>query len=186
MNCKDCQNLIPSYVDEELSDSQAAPLRQHLMDCRLCRRTLLGEKAFKRWFSQEIEPAVAVPSGFAERVARRAFAGDAGSDAITSLESELDAEVPTETPLFQFVLRSTAVAAGLLLVVSLLIFSNRIPDGTSVRAKPAPENKEELLRGLDRLQDPAQSPGTGAGVEGESILQDMSELSEPDAAADQQ
>lgn len=179
MNCKDCLPLIPSYVDEELSEPQAAPLRQHLMDCRMCRRALSAEKSFKRWFEIEPELDVAVPAGFAERVARRAFAGDLGSE--DSFESSREVAASSEpipeqeTPIFQFVLRSTAIAAGLLLVVSVLIFSTRVPDGTNVHGKSGLDSLEELDRRSDERQDPAISPGVEVDPNAKSALMDMAE-----------
>src|SRR5258705_12108957 len=76
MECNQAQPLIPSYLDGELSEPQAAPLRRHLLDCQPCRAGAQSEKNVKRWFSATA--AIAVPKGFAARVARRAFAGDTG------------------------------------------------------------------------------------------------------------
>ena len=63
MNCKECLPLITGYLDGELSELQAAPLRQHLMDCRTCRKSLASEKSLKRWFDFEesLEVEVMVP-----------------------------------------------------------------------------------------------------------------------------
>ena len=75
--CDDARALVPSYLDGELSEAQASPLRAHLLDCPACRGVAKEGKALRRWF--EFEPApVSVPAGFAARVARRAFAGDPG------------------------------------------------------------------------------------------------------------
>ena len=143
MNCKECLPLIPSYLDEELSEAQAAPLRQHLMDCRLCRKALSGERAFKRWFEHEPVVEVAVPDGFAARVARRAFAGDTGvrEDDVAIAEVHT-----TETPLLQFVLRATAIAAGILLLVSAVIFRTHIPASTNMKAGGDPTLTKEEFR----------------------------------------
>jgi hypothetical protein len=179
MNCKDCLPLIPSYLDEELSEAQAAPLRQHLMDCRLCRKTLSGEKAFKRWFEHEPLVTVAVPAGFAARVARRAFAGDTGSGS----DADRGEARKEEAPLLQFVLWATAIAAGFLLVVSLLIFQAQLPTGDRLHADRAVE-KEDLLEDLKSLQDPAfstQAPRPSAGA----ALKDMAEESTKAAAGRQ-
>lgn len=185
MNCKDSQRLIPSYVDDELSEPQAAPLRQHLMDCRICRRSLLGEKAFKRWFDVEVEPEMSVPTGFAERVARRAFAGDEGSDAHSNERVTREASEATETPIYQFVLRATAMAAGLLLVVSLGIFSTRLPDGNGVKAVRALD-MPELLENMESLNDPAATPGLNSSNPGGSALQDMAEeVGSPDPKSEE-
>jgi anti-sigma factor RsiW len=37
MECHDARSLIQSYLDGELSQAQAAPLRTHLLDCQPCR-----------------------------------------------------------------------------------------------------------------------------------------------------
>ena len=71
MQCTDASRLISSYLDGELSEAQAAPLRKHLLACQRCRAEAQGEKNLKRWFVTA-DP-VAVPEGFAARVARRAF-----------------------------------------------------------------------------------------------------------------
>ncbi|MFT7670233.1 MAG: hypothetical protein ACI8X5_002941 [Planctomycetota bacterium] len=170
MNCKDCQALIPNYVDGELSEAQAAPLRQHLLDCRDCRKTLLGEKSFKRWFEPEL--AIDVPVGFAQRVARRAFAGDEGLPE----GGNYAAAGAEEKPLLQFVLRATAIAAALLLVVSVMTFDSELPEGSNVKAGKV-LGMEELIEGLDKLGDPAVSQGTQAE---EGAIKDMSEETEKD------
>ena len=155
MNCKDCLPLIPSYLDEELSEAQAAPLRQHLMDCRLCRKALSGERAFKRWFEHEPVVEVAVPAGFAARVARRAFAGDLArgdrDEARAGREHEL-----REAPLLRFALASTAIAAAVLLAVSMLISQAKLPDGDTLRAG-GNLDKETLIEKIESLDDPARS-----------------------------
>ena len=180
MNCKDCLPLIPSYVDEELSEAQAAPLRQHLMDCRICRKALLGEKAFKRWFDFDLASDVAVPDGFAERVARRAFAGDGGSAlAFESSAAGFD-EDDSSQPILQFVLRATAIAAGLLLVVSVLTFSTRLPDGSNVHGTTTILEKDQILKELELLADPASSVGLPQAEPGKSGLKDMSTETKPE------
>ena len=177
MNCKECLPLIPSYLDEELSEAQAAPLRQHLMDCRLCRKALSGERSFKRWFESEPVVEVAVPDGFASRVARRAFAGDTGSPELDEVVAEVHA---TETPLLQFVLRATAIAAGILLIVSAVIFRTHIPDGTNMKAGGSTTlTKEELKQELLKLQDPAIDPDAPAAAPLRDMAEEGSEGEEP-------
>lgn len=179
MNCKDCLPLISSYVDDELSEPQAAPLRQHLMDCPACRRALQGEKSFKRWFEPRSEP-VAVPAGFAARVARRAFAGDEGSGAGWGSATAEDPTRQGETPVLQFVLWATAIAAGLLLVLSISIFSTRLPDGGNVHGQRL-NDKEDVLQRLDALDDPAASPGA---QQSPSALRDMTATPEAEGEAE--
>lgn len=154
MDCKETQALIPSYHDGELTEAQAAPLRQHLMDCPDCRRALAGQKAFNRWFPKSTEE-VEIPPGFAQRVARRAFAGDTGSrEPEPVVASAAEATVP-ETPIFSFVLWATSAAAGLLLIISGMLFQSHVGGGDQLHADGHGMSKSELLEQADRLQDPA-------------------------------
>src|SRR6185503_13827862 len=106
MECKNARHLIPSYLDGELTEAQAGPLRKHLLDCQRCRGSVQGEKNLKRWFVDP-EP-VMIPRDFSSRVARRAFAGDTGEGytaAGVAVRTDEDATL-------RFVLRITAVAAA--------------------------------------------------------------------------
>ena len=75
----DCQNaraLVPAYLDGEVSETQASLLRQHLIDCQDCRTQAQDQRSLKGWFvplSAAQGGSQEVPSGFAARVARRAF-----------------------------------------------------------------------------------------------------------------
>ena len=71
--CGDVSALVPGYLDGELSEEQAAPLRRHLLSCPDCRAAAQDLTSLRRWFPAP-EPA-GVPAGFAARVARAAFAG---------------------------------------------------------------------------------------------------------------
>ena len=73
MPCENARSLVPSYLDGELSEEQAAPLREHLYACRECREQTKQEKSLKAWF---VDEEVAIPAGFAGEIARRAFAGE--------------------------------------------------------------------------------------------------------------
>lgn len=75
-DCETAGEFLPRYLDGELPEHQAAPLREHLLACVGCRTTLVDQRNVTRWFQA---PEVAVPEGFAARVARRAFAGDPGA-----------------------------------------------------------------------------------------------------------
>ena len=163
MNCNDSRTLIPSYLDGELSEHQAAPLRQHLMDCQPCRKAASGQKALGRWFEHEPTSDVAVPAGFAERVTRLAFAGAVPR----SSEEPLEAATRAEASLQSTVLWMTAAAAAVLLVVSGMLAQLPRGDGSNLRAGED-QTLEETLEEIDALADPA-----GAGSEGG--LQDMSE-----------
>ena len=147
--CKSFEPLIPSYLDGELSDAQAGPLRRHVLECPACRRRVSGDKALKRWFVAE--PAPAVPAGFAERVARRAFAGDTGADTGA-------AEAPLATAegngkLLRFVLAFTAVAAAVLLIVASSLPTIGVPiSGTLEAEDDVPMKLEQVLNQLGELE----------------------------------
>jgi len=158
MNCHDSRSLIPSYIDGELSEAQAAPLRQHLMDCPTCRRATSGQKAIGRWFKTEPASDIPVPPDFAARVTRLAFAG-----AAPSVEIPRPAEPPAPEPrrLEPMVLWLTTAAAAALLVASALIA--QLPRGEGGQLRAGQETTlEETLEELDRLDDPA---GEGEGLE---------------------
>ncbi len=126
--CDDARLLVPSYLDGELSEAQASPLRTHLMDCPACREEAKQGKTLKRWFEPESAP-VSVPAGFAARVARRAFAGDPGL-----LVPEPPA-VRARRPLLPFLLLATAVAAALLFVLALAIQRENLPRSNRLEAR---------------------------------------------------
>jgi anti-sigma factor RsiW len=155
MQCDDAGPLIPSYLDGELSETQAAPLRKHLLDCQPCRATAQGEKAIKRWFVEA--GAAAVPPGFASRVARRAFAGDTGSGEhgtppLRQTAALAAVPAPEGGRLLPFVLRLTAVAAILLVCLSVAIGNLRLPTSRDMQADDSKLlTLEEMERALDRL-----------------------------------
>lgn len=140
MQCENAVGLVPSYLDGELSETQAAPLRGHLLACPTCREVAKGERSLKRWFVAE--EASAVPAGFAARVARRAFAGDPGM-----LDASDEAGERAEPgAILPFVQTLTAVAAAILLVLALAIQRERLPDDAGLRAESA-----DVLEELERL-----------------------------------
>lgn len=149
MKCDDATPLVPSYLDGELSEEQAGPLRRHLLECSACREVAQGEQTLKRWFVSEA--AIPVPAGFAQRVARRAFAGDPG------LLVEEGAEVVRgdERRIAGFVLGLTALAAAILLCLSLAIREQRLPSTPEVSAESYPAVLEELEQ-LNRSESAAE------------------------------
>jgi hypothetical protein len=152
MNCKECLPLIPGYLDEELSERQSASLRQHLMDCPSCRKELGGEKSLRRWFEFEEAGSATVPAGFAQRVARRAFAGDTGELASEVAHSAGAARARDEEgALLRFVLHATAAAAVLLLVLSAWMRNVNLPDSDHMSAAEPTESVEQLVQQADRL-----------------------------------
>jgi anti-sigma factor RsiW len=127
ITCEEAWPLVPGYLDGELSEAQASPLRAHLLDCPACREEAKRGKALRRWF--DVEPApVSVPAGFAARVARRAFAGDPGL---------LFPEPPaarSRRSLLPFLLVASAVAAALLFVLSIAIQRESLPESNGLDA----------------------------------------------------
>ncbi len=127
--CQDVKTLLGSYLDGELSEEQAAPLRTHLLACAECREGMQEVKVIRRWFHQGRAP-VQVPAGFAARVARRAFAGDPGLLQPTPPAHD----APGEARLVTFLLGLTAAAAALLFAFSLLIQGESLPQDDRLKA----------------------------------------------------
>jgi anti-sigma factor RsiW len=162
MRCDEALALIPSYLDGELTESQAAPLRRHLLDCQACRAGAQGDKNLKRWFQPDsagaIPPPVPIPQGFAARVARRAFAGDTGEPEIEIVPAATAAATirrpaprMQEDPLLRFVLQATAAAALVVLALSLALRSQTLPSGTSLRASDG-RNEISAEQAIERLE----------------------------------
>jgi anti-sigma factor RsiW len=159
MDCKHAIALIPGYIDAELSEAQAAPLRQHLMDCAECRSRVQAEKALSSWFVPE--PALVVPPGFAARVTRRAFAGDLGREFTSRGEERREAGTQ------RFLLQITAIAAGLLIALSIgLSRGGRFgaPSGTGSELSADDLTRDEALQRLEALN--RLEAEAAAGVEG--------------------
>ncbi len=146
MNCNEAQPLVWSYIDGELSEAQAQPLRKHLLECHACRNSAQDGKSLKRWFVRAAD-AEAVPSGFASRVARAAFAAQHAER-----ERELDEVVEPasfeERRTYPFVLRMTALAAGLLFVLSIAIRFQALPSGDGLRADTRQQLDDAQVRKL--------------------------------------
>lgn len=165
MDCRQAEPLIPSYLDGELSEARAAPLRRHLLDCQPCRAGAQGEKNLKRWFPAGT--ALAVPRGFAARVARRAFAGDLGEIPVVDSPSKLrpvPATRPTERVeheegILQFVLGLTAAAALVLIALAVSMRGSSLPSGSNLRATDGRDqiSVEQALERLDRLNQAEQA-----------------------------
>lgn len=152
MECTDAGRLIASYLDGELSEAQAAPLRKHLLACQPCRGEAQGEKNLKRWFVAT-EP-VAVPRDFAARVARRAFAGDRGERFTPVLAAR-----PAEDRTLRFVLQVTAIAASLLVIAAIALSSLKLPSGNRLAADTKQElSLDQALQELDRLEHASAKP----------------------------
>jgi len=179
MECGDARPLVPSYLDGELTEAQAAPLRKHLLACQACRAGAQADKNMKRWFA--VTEPIAVPRGFSGRVARAAFAGvESTANVLTEFErrspraapillgptvavassSELEQlEIEAETArsengrILAFVLRLTVAAAVLALLASVAIQSLRRPSTAELRADDRRTmSLDQALEKLDHLE----------------------------------
>ena len=150
MLCRDALPLVPAYLDGEVSEAQAAPLRKHLLSCHSCRNAAQEGKSLARWFvsSDSTSAASLVPDGFAARVARRAFAGDTGEHSLHG------PRVEQEGALLRFVVHFSAAAAAVMLIVALSIRAEELPRGGQLRAddRVAPA-VEVIVEALDELND---------------------------------
>lgn len=131
LTCDTARPLVPSYVDGELSELSASPLRAHLLACPACRESAKEGRNLKRWFAAPPE-AVPVPTGFAARVARRALAGDPG------LLVPEPPPIQRSRPILPVLLVATAAAAVLLFVLALAIQRESLPSGDGLRAQEPP------------------------------------------------
>ncbi len=166
MECNNARHLIPSYLDGELTEAQASPLRKHLLDCQPCRGATQGEKNMKRWFV-DAEP-VAIPRDFSARVARRAFAGDTGEGYVAAAPSWNDATAADGV--LRFVLRMTAIAAAILILLSLALSRINLPSESRLMADDHPEvSLERALDELDRLEKDTATTRTPAKGQSQQV-----------------
>ena len=133
ISCDNARSLVPSYLDGELSEAQASPLRNHLFDCPACREVAKEGRVLERWFEPAAAQPVSVPAGFAARVARRALAGDPGV-----LMPEEPAALRPRRSLLPFLLTACAVAAAVLLVLALAIQRESLPKSNGLDAQFRP------------------------------------------------
>jgi anti-sigma factor RsiW len=138
LGCASALQLVPGYLDEELSEEQAAPLRRHLLACHACREEAQAERALRRWFVPS-EP-VAVPEGFAARVTQLAFSGATSVPARPLPRAAPAAAALPASPrdLQRFVLRLVAVAAAVLLTFALALHWRNRPAGEELYADELP------------------------------------------------
>jgi anti-sigma factor RsiW len=176
MTCPDARVLVPAYLDGELSEARSSPLRKHLLDCHACRTGAQDGKNLKRWFSAAREQAdaapLAVPSGFAARVARRAFAGDRGQLApLAAPSTELvgaSESTRKEGKLLRFVLAATAVAAAVALLLALAggLKGREVGSSMSADDRALPPAKQ-VIEELERLN--AQGAGAQQQTGGQPV-----------------
>lgn len=110
MNENHCALYRPKlqrFADGELGGAESRDLRTHLLDCLDC-RAIVGEVVSLRKFFRDEPIVAAAPSGFAARVAARAFA-----------EGPKSIEERTVLP---FAKKVAAIAAAAVLVASVVFF----------------------------------------------------------------
>jgi len=168
IDCSDARPLVPSYLDGELSEAQAGPLRRHLLDCQACRAGAQSGKNLKRWFAAT-EP-VAVPRDFAARVARLAFEGGTVAAPVLS-DFELVPAAPPPRPIrgadeakiLKFVLRLTVAAALVALLASVAIQSLRRPNTAELRADDRPTmSLDQAVERLKQINEQAATTPVSA------------------------
>jgi len=142
LSCENACTLIPSYLDGEVSEEQAGPLRQHLMACPACREVTKSETALGRWIVAG--PPVAAPAGFASRIARAAFSGRAEPELPPQPEPSQPAE--RDGALYSFVLAATATAAAALFALSIGLQRASLPSESGLDAAP---ELDTLLREIE-------------------------------------
>ncbi|QDU69948.1 hypothetical protein Pla86_50680 [Planctomycetes bacterium Pla86] len=170
LHCERALELLPRYADGELTEGQAAPLRQHLLDCPACRAVASRQRGLGRWF--EAVAPVAVPPGFAERVAAMAFegaqaqrepqrepepAGGAWDHRLRAVPDQDAAPLEVGLGLRDFLLLVTAAAAVALFALSVAIGLRDRPSGETLSATEIPE----LLKMLDSNVAPAAATTDG-------------------------
>lgn len=167
IRCDDAARLVPAYLDGELSEAQAGPLRKHLLDCVGCRGAAQDLRGQKRWFQtpRVLEAARDdVPPGFAARVARRAFAGDTGAGVLVPERAD-----PPARELLPFVRELTALAAAVLLMLVIGLGLDERPSGQALHADDVQPLSEvtERLESLNDAADRAPAPDREPALERE-------------------
>lgn len=153
IRCDDAAGLVPAYLDGELSEAQAGPLRKHLLDCVGCRGAAQDLRGQKRWFQTPRAMEAArdgVPPGFAARVARRAFAGDTGGGVLTPERAG-----PPARELLPFVRELTALAAAVLLMLVIGLGLDERPTGQALHADDV-QPLSEVTERLETLNEAAE------------------------------
>lgn len=161
MECQDARASIQAYLDGELNEERAAPLRRHLLDCQPCRASAQSDKNLKRWFSKAKAPLPAIPRDFSARVARRAFAGDPGERfseprtiTVGSGMGEMAVASRPDERNLRFVLALTAAAAVMLFVLTIAIQGLGQPSGSRLLADEGMTHAE-AVKCLERLNQAA-------------------------------
>ncbi len=141
--------LVPTFVDDEVTESVGGTVRRHLMDCSACRNAVQEEQTLRQWFVAG--PEVDVPTGFAAHVARRAFAGDVGREPVPAAAAP--APEPAAGRVLAFSRALVAVAAGGLVAITLVLAGSGNPEVADLDAgKGLQEALSELEQENQRLE----------------------------------
>jgi predicted anti-sigma-YlaC factor YlaD len=110
MSCREYQELILSYPDDELGRAEREELGRHLAECGPCRK-LAADLGLALQIFQAVgqaEPAAELPPGLAERIAERAAAG-----------------VPSRRPWRARLVLALGAAAVVITMAGAYLFTNR-------------------------------------------------------------
>ena len=142
MGCERAQELLPRYLDGELTEAQSAALRRHLMACTACRRGAAEGRALQTWMVPLEAPEV--PEGFAQRVVTAALAGETGPPRTFDTEPVATGAARREFRPLDFVVLLTGVAAAALFALSIALGMRDRPSGDELSAQPLSEVLLEL------------------------------------------
>ena len=140
LRCEKVRKLVPSYLDGELEEERAGPLRTHLLACPGCREVAKDATFLGRWFdaAREVLPAASAPPAFAARVAGLAFAGvEPTGEPTVELQPAarpMGEAAASKRSLLPFLLAVTTVAAAILFVFAVLLQRQAVPTGASLQA----------------------------------------------------
>ena len=149
MDCSDALARIPRFLDDELPEAEAAPLRAHLMDCPDCRGQAQDARSVSAWF---VKPAqVEVPDGFSARVSRRAVAGDRGVWTPVPAAAPVLSESAEDDPMRSFVVSAVAIAALVLLALSIALRRWDMPDSQGLSADDV--GTDQVLEALREMNE---------------------------------
>ncbi len=155
MECKQAQALMTRYLDEELAEEQAGPLRAHLLACPGCRALVQEGRSLAAWFLSPEQ--VPVPEGFAARVTHRAAMGSRGAPVALPPAPSIGAvaaarsQAHDQESLQGFLLSAIALAALVLLALSIAMRRLDLPGGEGLEAKDT--SREQAVEALQALNE---------------------------------
>lgn len=167
IQCDVVRALVPTFVDDEVTESVGSTVRRHLMDCPACRASVQEEQTLRQWFVPG--PEVEVPDGFAARVARRAFAGDVGLLPVTPPPARTASDGRSGGRVLAFTRTLVAVAAGGLVAVTLVLAGAQRPEVADLDAgKDLDQALMELEEENRQLELAGDGPGSAPEVDPEA------------------